>query len=127
MKIILGEGKKVDAEIKSFIIKSDQSIALGGEASAPDPFTYFLASIGLCIGIYANNFCQKRNIPTENIEIVQSYEFNKEKKLYDEIEINIKLPEEFPQKYKKALLNSVNLCTVKKHLLNPPKITTNIL
>ena len=33
----------------------------------------------------------------------------------------LKLPEGFPDKYKAAVVNAMNLCTVKKHLHQPPE------
>jgi len=41
--------------------------------------------------------------------------------MIDNINLNIILPEGFPEKYKKAVINSANLCAVKKHLENPPQ------
>ena len=41
--------------------------------------------------------------------------------MIDNIYLNIILPEGFPEKYKKAVINSANLCAVKKHLENPPQ------
>ena len=48
-------------------------------------------------------------------------------RLIDKIKLDIILPEGFPEKYKKAVINSANLCAVKKHLENPPQfeISTN--
>ncbi len=36
------------------------------------------------------------------------------------IVLKIRLPKGFPDKYRDALISTANLCTVKKHLLNPP-------
>ena len=78
MKISFPGGKKVDAEFKIFKIKTDQSINNGGEETAPEPFSLFIASIGTCAGIYILNFCQKRNIPTDDIELLLNTYENKE-------------------------------------------------
>ncbi len=114
--------KKVDAEYKGMIIETDQPVGAGGEGSAPEPFTLFLASIGTCAGIYVKSFCDQRGISSENIKLVQSMSFNKEKRVIDRIDIDIKLPDDFPEKYKDAVIKSANLCTVKKHLADPPVI-----
>ena len=54
--------KRVDAQYKGFIIRTDQSAANGGDSSAPAPFDLFLASIATCAGIYVLEFCQHRSI-----------------------------------------------------------------
>lgn len=122
MKITFPGNKKVNAEYKGQTIKTDQPEKAGGEGSAPEPFSLFLASIGTCAGIYVKSFCDKRDISAEGIEIVQKMNFNKEEKLIDEILLEIHLPEDFPPKYKDSLVHTANLCTVKKHLAKPPAI-----
>lgn len=45
-------GKRVDAVIGSQTIRTDQSVAHGGEGSAAEPFDLFLASLATCAGLY---------------------------------------------------------------------------
>lgn len=122
MEIFFEDGKKVNARYNGHIIKTDQPVESGGENSAPAPFDLFLASIGTCAGIYVKSFCIQRSIPFENIRIVQSMEYDFEKGLVGKIKLELVLPPDFPAKYKTAVINSANLCAVKKHLLNPPAI-----
>jgi uncharacterized OsmC-like protein len=122
MKISFPGGKKVDADYKGFTIKTDQPIREGGEGSAPEPFSLFIASIGTCTGVYVLSFCQKRNISTDNISLMLKLEKNKDTHMIEKISIEIQVPEDFPENYKKAIVKTANLCTVKKHLDNPPEI-----
>ena len=122
MKISFPGDKKVDADYKGFTIKTDQPIREGGEETAPEPFSLFIASIGTCTGLYVLSFCQKRNIPTDNITLLLQLEKNKETHMIEKISIKIQVPEDFPERYKKAVLKTANLCTVKKHLEKPPEI-----
>ena len=121
MKITFPGGKKVNADFNEFTHKTDQPITRGGEGTAPEPFTLFLSSIGTCAGIYVLGFCQQRGIDTEGMEIIQKMKFNPFTGMIDKINLDINLPEGFPEKYKKAVINSANLCAVKKHLENPPQ------
>jgi ribosomal protein S12 methylthiotransferase accessory factor len=41
-------GKKVIAQMGDKLIATDQSVESGGEGSAPEPFTLFLASLATC-------------------------------------------------------------------------------
>jgi len=118
------EGKsKISAEYKGFSIKTDQGVMSGGEGTAPAPFDLFLASIGTCAGFYIKSFCDQRNINTEGIEIVQKMAYNQEERRIGAIDIEIKLPEDFPVKYKDALINAANLCAVKRHIHTPPEFS----
>ncbi len=127
MIVKLGPGKKVDVEYKGFTIKTDQPVHGGGEGSAPAPFDYFLASIGSCAGIYALSFCEQRGIPVDKVKIIQKHEFNPEKRMIGKIKFEVIVPEEFPDKYKKAIISSINLCAVKKHMQDPPEFETEVI
>lgn len=113
-------GKRVDAEYKGFTIETDQPVYAGGEGSAPAPFDLFLASIATCCGIYVLSFCQERGIPTEDASLVMKTEKNPETKMIGKISIEIKLPPEFQEKYRKAIIRAVDTCSVKAHMFEPP-------
>jgi putative redox protein len=113
--------RKVEAEFKGFNIKTDQPQAAGGDGTAPSPFDLFLSSIGTCAGIYVVDFCTNRGIPLDEVRLVQTMERNPETHMITDITIRIELPKDFPDKYKDPLIRAVDLCTVKKHIMNPPK------
>ena len=120
--IITLEGKaKVNAHFKGFTISTDQPQP-SGDGSAPTPFDLFLASLGTCAGIYVKSFCEQRGIATDNIKIVQTMEYDNVKRMISEINLNIQLPADFPEKYKEAVVNAADLCAVRRHLLDAPKV-----
>ena len=121
MKITFPGGARVDAEYKGFTIRTDQPPHGGGEGSAPAPFDYFLASIGTCAGLYVRGFLEQRGLSTDGVRIDLSTVKNRERKMLSEIEIKVTLPESFPRKYEKAIVAAVNLCSVKKHIVDPPQ------
>ncbi len=120
MIITFPGNKKVDAAYKGFTVKTDQPVHAGGDGSAPAPFDLFLVSIGTCAGIYVVIFCEKRGIPYDDIRVVQRMERNSETRMISKITIDIEVPPDFPEKYRDALVHTVDLCTVKKHMMNPP-------
>jgi putative redox protein len=129
MEITFDGGKVVTAHSHGHTIKTDQPVHSGGQNSAPSPYELFLASIGTCTGIYVKSFCDNRNIPADNIRIIQSAEFDVETGLPVNIKLDIKLPSDFPDKYKEAVISVAELCKVKKTLASPPVfeiITSNI-
>jgi putative redox protein len=121
MRIYFPGGKKVSAEYNGFTHKTDQPRVDGGENSAPSPFELFLASLGTCAGFYVLSFCQQRGIDPTAIELRQSMERDSRTHLVTQVTIEIILPAVFPEKYRAAVIQAAQLCTVKKHLENPPK------
>jgi putative redox protein len=120
MEITFEGGKVVTAVTHGHTIRTDQPLDNGGGDSAPSPFDLFLASIGTCAGIYVKSFCDKRQISTEGIKLVQKTVFDEETDLPTSISIDIQVPEGFPDKYLNSLISVAELCKVKKTMLNPP-------
>ena len=110
-------GSRVDAHFGSFTVETDQPPA----ASAPSPFEMFLSSIGTCAGIYVLGFCQKRGLPTEGLRIVQHVVRDPQSGMVGKISLDIQLPTGFPDKYRQAVIQSAQLCAVKKHIEHPPE------
>ena len=121
MEVGFPGNKKIDAKFKDFTVITDQPIAYGGENTAPAPFDLFLVSLGTCAGIYIKSFCLERNIPTDNMKIIQDAESGPIKGLLGKIKLEIQVPPDFPEQYKSALINAANLCAVKKVMQNPPE------
>jgi putative redox protein len=123
MKINFPGGKKVYAEFNGFIHQTDQPKESGGENSAPSPFELFLASLGTSAGFYVLSFCQQRGIDPTTIELRQSMESDPQTHLITKVNVEIILPVAFPEKYRAAVVQAAQLCTVKKHLESPPKFS----
>lgn len=115
-------GKRIDAKVGDFTIHTDQSVKAGGDASAPEPFDLFLASIATCAGIYAWNFCQSRDLATEGMGLSMHCAHDAKKKLICDIRLSLKLPEGFPQKYRDGITRAMGLCAVKRHMQDAPNI-----
>jgi len=113
-------GMKVYADYNGFTHKTDQPARGGGENTAPSPFELFLASLGTCAGFYVLSFCRGREIDPSGIEIRQSMEADPQTHLIAKVTIEIILPATFPEKYRAAVVQAAQLCTVKKHLEKPP-------
>ncbi len=121
MEVTFDGGKVITAHLNGHTIRTDQPVKDGGGNTAPAPFELFLASIGTCAGIYVKSFCDQREIPAENIKIIQSLEFDSDTKLLTNIRLDIQLPADFPEKYRGAVINAAELCLVKKTINNPPE------
>jgi ribosomal protein S12 methylthiotransferase accessory factor len=120
MTVYFPGGKRVYADYGGFSIETDQPARAGGDDSAPAPFDLFLASIGTCAGIFALGFMQQRGIDATDSKLTMTPHFDPDVGLITRIDLDLRLPAEFPEKYKGAIVKAMNLCTVKKHLHQPP-------
>ena len=113
-------GKRVDAEYHGFTIHTDQQPRAGGEGSAPQPFDLFLASIATCAGIYVKEFCDARGLSTEGLHLDMEVESDPATHRIGRLAVDIHLPAGFPEKHRAAVVRAAELCSVKKHILDPP-------
>ena len=127
MQIYFPGGKRVYADFGAHTVKTDQPVQGGGDASAPTPFELFLASIGTCAGIYALGFMQQRGIDPAGSKITMHTHRNPEAGLIDKIDLELTTPPGFPEKYRDAVIKAMELCTVKKHLAQPPSVTVTTI
>jgi ribosomal protein S12 methylthiotransferase accessory factor len=122
MTITFPGGARVDAQLGPHTIRTDQPPKGGGEDSAPTPFALFLASMGTCAGIYVLGFCRQRGIPTDGVRLRQRSERDPQTGMIGLVTIDIEVPADFPEKYRDALVRVADQCSVKKHLVHPPRV-----
>ncbi len=113
-------GLKVEAADGRQRILTDQSPESGGEGSAPEPYTLFLASIGTCAGIYVLRFCQAHGLPTDGVHLFQRSHWDEVRRRLARVDLEVRVPPSFPERYRDALARSASLCAVKKALHDPP-------
>lgn len=121
LNVVFGANYRIDVEYKGFTVKTDQPVRDGGDGSAPSPFDLFLVSLASCAGYYALAFCKERKIPTEGLGVTMIPERGEVSKMIDRILIEVAPPAGFPEKYRAALVKSVDHCTVKAHMNRPPR------
>lgn len=121
MEITFPGGVAVQASYKDFTVLSDQPLAAGGQNAAPSPFDLFLVALGNCAGYFALRFCQQRELSTEGLKLTLETERDAERHRLSRVRIVIHLPQDFPEKYRSAILRATDQCTVKRTLLDPPE------
>lgn len=125
IKVKFPGGKRVDAVIGDTVIPTDQPVSAGGGGTAPEPFNLFLASIATCAGIYALGFCRARNLSTEGMRLRMLCDFDPMAKRFTKMTLDLTLPEGFPKKYISSIIRSMDMCAVKRHIIEPPEFEVN--
>ena len=118
---------RVEAKVGEFVIATDQPEKSGGDGSAPTPFALFASSIAACAGFFAVKFCRTRNIDTAGMTLRMTYDWDKEKKRYPKMTLQLALPKDFPAKYHEAILRAMDQCVVKEHIQNPPEFEISLV
>jgi putative redox protein len=119
-------GKRVDAQVGGHLIRTDQPEGVGGENSAPSPFLLFLSSLATCAGFYIVSFCQRRELSTDGLRLVQVSQSDPETGVLKSVELRIEIPPGFPEQYHAALARVVEQCSVKRAIQAQPRITCRV-
>ena len=120
IRVTFPGGLRADAEYKGFVVKTDQPVRHGGDGTALAPFDLFMVSIAACAGFYVVAFCREREIPTDQAGVVMRMEKDPASKLIGKVIIEVQLPADFPERYKKAVVKAVDTCTVKLNIVKAP-------
>ncbi len=123
VKVSFPGGKKVSAQIGSYTVTTDQPPERGGTGSAPTPFQLFLASIGTCAGYFVLSFCEKRGIPMDRVQILQHNDVGESGHLLSKVRIEIRVPADFPEEYRRAVVQVASQCSVKQSIAAQPEFT----
>lgn len=118
VKVRFLDNLRLEASFDDFTIISDQPIRYKGDGTAPGPFDYFLASSALCAAYFARAYCTARNIPTEDISIVQDNIVDPENRYQQSFNISAELPEGISEKERNGILSAMDRCTVKRVIQN---------
>ncbi len=127
IEVSFPENLKVQTKVGEFTIMTDQDKESGGDGTAASPFALFTSSIAACAGYYALKFCRTREIDPAGMTLKLCYEWDEKQKRYPKMLIELKLPREFPDKYRKAILKAMDQCTVKRHILQPPEFEMSLI
>ena len=127
LTINLKGNMKVDADIRGFKVSTDQPKHQNGDNTAPTPLEIFFASLGTCAGVNVADFCIERKISYKDIEIRMVIDRDDKTHAVQRINLNIRVPPDFPPKYKGALLKVVDACAVKKTIKSQPEIVAAVI
>ncbi len=125
LHVTLPGGRRVDVRLGAHLIHTDQPVSNGGEDSAPSPFDLFLASIGACAGIFVQGFCAARNLPTGGVVIEEQPHFD-EAGVLRAVDLLVRLPPDFPERYRDAVVKVVEQCSVKRAIAAQPDFSVRV-
>ena len=126
MRIRLKERKKLEMEIRGHKVMTDQTINGGGDDTAPTPTEFMIASLAACIGVYAVNYAESRNVPLDSLTVDVETERAKNPTRISRFDLTVTIPPSFPQDHHKKLLRVMHYCMVHNTMQNPPEVNIDL-
>ncbi len=109
-------GKKIETNVDNHIVRTDLLESSGGEGSAPEPLDMLFVALASCSANYAVEFCKAREIDTAGLAVRVAAKKTEKSGLFDDVSVQLELPDDFPDKYRKAIVRATEKCSVKKHM-----------
>jgi ribosomal protein S12 methylthiotransferase accessory factor len=111
---------RLEARFDDYTIISDQPVRYKGDATAPGPFDYFLASSAMCAAYFVKLYCNARDIPTTDIRVTQQNLVDPDNRYHQDFNIQLEVPDTVSQKDRAGMIASMERCTVKRVIQNNP-------
>ncbi len=120
IKVNFLDNLRLEAEFDDYTVISDQPVRYKGDATAPGPFDYFLASSAMCAAYFVKAYCLARDIPTGDIQIIQNNVVDPENRYRHSLQISAVLPDHLSEKDRKGIVSAMDRCSVKRVIQNSP-------
>ena len=104
------EGTRFVAQVRRHRILIDQPERAGGEDAGPMPLELLGVSLGSCVALYVQQFCQTRGLDTEGMRVEVEERTASNPGRIAEFAVRVVLPGEVPEKYAEMLERVVRSC-----------------
>src|SRR5687768_4260382 len=115
-------GLKLVADVRGHRVPTDQPIKAGGVDSAPMPLDLIGAALATCIGLAVVQFCAARALSTDGFQVELSQRTARDPYRVDRYDIAVRLPLDFPERYRDAVTRVARTCAAFNTLTNLPII-----
>jgi putative redox protein len=101
----------------------DQPVHAGGTDTGPTPTDLFVASLAACIAFYAERFLRRHDLKVEGLSVRAGFEMSQDRPArVTAIDLDVRLPDGFPEERRAALMAVVDHCTVHNSIRQAPEV-----
>jgi uncharacterized OsmC-like protein len=121
------DGDAFTVSIRGHECVVDQPVDDGGLDRGPTPTELYVASLGACVGFYAERYLARHGFRVEGLEVDTRFAFAQDRPArVSEISMTLHVPAGFPRERLEVLQKVVDHCTVHNSIVQAPEITTTI-
>lgn len=117
------QGDRFTISVRGHDITIDQPLEDGGDDRGPTPSELFVASLAGCVGFFAERYLARHDIPTDGLGVHATYEYAEDAPTrVASIDVQIAIPDGFPESKIPILMRVVDRCTVHNSLRQAPQV-----
>ena len=119
-------GLKFAAQVRSHRVVVDQPLRAGGEDAGPMPIELLGVSLGTCVALYVQQFCQSRGLPYDGMRVELEQYGAQNPNRVGEFVVRVVLPAELPPHEAAMLERVARSCPAHHTFEHGAKITLRI-
>jgi len=104
---------------------SDMAVSDGGQDAAPAPAELLAGSLGACIAMMIQAYCDTHGYPGD-VEVSMTIELADNPKRIDGIVVDVEVPEGVPEEKHPVIRRVAERCVIHETLLNAPRMDIEI-
>ena len=115
-------GDNFVVDVRAHFLTTDQPYDAGGQDLGPTPTELFVASLGACIGFFAERFMRRHDIDATGLRVDCRFAMAEHPARIASIDVHLALPVDFPPQRRDGLMAVVDACTVHNSMRQPPRV-----
>jgi len=119
-------GLEFKLNVRGHEFRSDMSLADGGRDAAPSPAELMAGSLGACIAMMVQGYCDTHGYTDGEVGVSLTVELGDSPKRVAGFVIDVELPADVPEDKRAAIMRVAEKCTIHETLVNPPRVDVDI-
>lgn len=119
-------GLEFDIQVRAHSFSCDLSVEDGGGGLGPSPSELLVGSLGVCIAIMVQRYCDRHGYTDGEVSASMTYELADDPKRIGAITIDLEIPKDVPEGKHDAIRRIAEACPIHGTLLKPPVMDLEI-
>jgi len=119
-------GLQFEFAVRGHRVASDMAVRDGGEDAAPAPAELLAGSLGTCIAMMVQSYCDTHGYEGD-VSVSLTVELMDAPKRVGGIVVDVEVPESVPEAKKDAIRRVAERCVIHETLLHAPQLDIDVL
>jgi putative redox protein len=119
-------GRDCEIQVRAHSVASDLSTEDGGSDLGPSPSELLVGSLGACIVMMVQRFCDRHEYHDGDVAANMTYELADSPKRIGAITIDLEIPKDVPEDKIAVIRRVAEACPIHGTLQNPPNMDMEI-
>lgn len=121
VEVSFPDSTKIQSRCKGLVVETGLPPDRGGDPEALGPFDVLLCSLANCTGFHVLTFLQERGMSTSDAGVTIEGTRSARTHLLEKVSLTIRVPKDFPEKYRDPMVRAAAQCLVKAQLGQQPE------